>query len=114
MVIDVDHWTESQIKELFEWAAKEQNRGIAVSNPNFEYWLLLHFESGNIKSSSECKQRLERHLPNYKKQIDSNKLNIETIRLAIDRAKLKDTSPTDQCPRRFSTTVYRLVEKLIP
>lgn len=46
LVVDKDQWTNPQLAELHAWAGQSQNYGFAVSNPMFEYWLLLHFEDG--------------------------------------------------------------------
>ena len=47
LVVDKDHWTDEQLTKLHSWAQKHQSYGFVLSNPNFEYWLLLHFEEGN-------------------------------------------------------------------
>jgi uncharacterized protein YpiB (UPF0302 family) len=92
VVVDKDSWEDDHLKELMQWAKKSANYGFALSNPNFEYWLLLHFEDGKgVASARECLQRLKRHLPNYKKEIDSKKITPELIFRAIARAKERDT-----------------------
>jgi hypothetical protein len=86
---------------------------LAVSNPQFEYWLLLHFEDGKkIKNRDDCINRLRQHMPSYDKvNFNVDKLK-PGIREAIRRAKEKDA---DQCswPTCNGTTVYRLVEKIL-
>lgn len=47
IVAEGDHWTDEQMNALFHWSKNGQNRGVAVSNPCFEFWLLLHFEDGH-------------------------------------------------------------------
>ena len=114
IVVDKDDWTEDQLRELLQWAEKNENHGFALSNPNFEYWLLLHFEDGKgIASSQECLMRLKRHLPNYKKDIDGKKITLELIAKAISRAKQRDTNRSSDLPQIWSTTVYKLVEKIM-
>ncbi len=114
IVVDKDEWTDDQFKELFLWAKTRNNHGFALSNPNFEYWLLLHFEDGKgIVSPQECLARLKRHLPNYKKDIDSKKFTPELIAKAISRAKQRDTHRPDEFPQIWSTTVYKLIERII-
>ncbi|NUM72408.1 MAG: RloB domain-containing protein [Ignavibacteriaceae bacterium] len=46
LVVDKDSWSDEQLMLLHNWAKKAENHGLALSNPNFEFWLLLHFESG--------------------------------------------------------------------
>ena len=108
------NWTEDQLRELLQWAKKSENHGFALSNPNFEYWLLLHFEDGKgIANSQECLTRLKRHLPNYKKDIDAKKITLELIAKAITRAKQRDANRSNDLPQMWSTSVYKLVEKII-
>src|SRR5690349_15468219 len=42
IVIDKDTWTDEQLTQLCEWTKEAENYGLALSNPKFEYWLLLH------------------------------------------------------------------------
>lgn len=113
--MDKDHWTDDQLSQLSNWTTETENRSLAVSNPSFEYWLLLHFEDGTgIRSQRECKDRLRRHLPDYDKGVDSSRLSAEMIRLAVTRAKRRDNPPCVDWPTQLGqTTVYRLVEKVL-
>ncbi len=114
IVVDKDDWTEDQLRELLQWAKKCENHGFALSNPNFEYWLLLHFEDGKgITNSQECLTRLRLHLPNYKKDIDGKKITLELITKAILRAKQRDINRSNGLPQTWSTSVYKLVERII-
>ncbi len=64
LVVDKDQWTSGQLDALEAWAEEADNYGFALSNPNFEYRLLLHFEDGNaVASASDCVTRLKSHLP---------------------------------------------------
>lgn len=93
---------------------RKSNYGFALSNPNFEYWLLLHFEEGNgIVNSQECLTRLKRYLPNYKKDIDTKKFTFDLINSAITRAKQRDKKKVEDLPVLWSTTVYKLVERIL-
>ncbi len=114
LVVDKDQWTDEQLTKLHAWSKEHDNYGFALSNPKFEYWLLLHFEDGtNISSPRECSERLNRYLPNYQKGIDARKITQNIIDAAIRRAKDRDNPPCSDWPRTTGTTVYRLVEKLL-
>lgn len=114
IVVDKDTWTEEQLKELLQWAKKSEQHGLAISNPNFEFYLLLHFEDGKgISNPQECLIRLKRHLPHYNKDIDNKKITLESIKKAIARAKHRDLKRSNDLPQIWSTTVYKLVEKII-
>lgn len=115
LVVDKDAWTNEQLAQLHAWSQEADNYGFALSNPKFEYWLLLHFEPGTgIESPRECSDRLKRHLPNYDKGIDGRKFTPDRIKEAIDRAKARDNPPCEDWSRALgSTTVYKLVEKIL-
>lgn len=115
LVVDRDQWTDGQLAQLNGWSQAAENYGFALSNPKFEYWLLLHFEDGaGIASSQDCSDRLKRHLPDYDKGIDPRKFPRQTIDEAIRRAKQRDIPPCPDWPRSIgSTTVYRLVENIL-
>lgn len=114
LVVDKDQWTEEQLQRLLDWSQAAQQHGLAVSNPKFELWLLLHFEEGNgIANSADCSRRLVKCLPNFAKgDVDVRKLE-ENIERAIERAKRKDVPPCHDWPRHTGTTVYRLVENIL-
>ncbi|MGD9685368.1 MAG: RloB family protein [Desulfobacter sp.] len=112
LVIDKDQWTDEQLSRLQAWATTHDQYGLAVSNPCFELWLLLHFEdAAGVTNQRLCKERLKRHLPNYDKHVEAGKL-IPGVSEAIDRARRKDNPPCTDWPRTIGTTVYRLVVKL--
>ncbi|NLN91733.1 MAG: RloB domain-containing protein [Candidatus Hydrogenedens sp.] len=109
IVVDQDQWEARQLQMLFDWAKQKSNRHVALSKPNFEYWLLLHFEDGTgLVFASDCAVRLKRYLPGYDKSIDRNKFPEEAIREAINRAKSRKKSGA-----QAFTDVYRLVENIL-
>jgi len=114
IVIDRDNWDPADLDKLGRWA--RQGGGIcflALSNPNFEYWLLLHFEDAGRLSAKECVRRLRKYLPGGGKGVDARRITPELIALAIKRGKERDSPPCEGWPRDLgSTTVYRLVERI--
>ena len=115
LVVAKDKWTDGQLTQLHAWAQKRDNYGLALSNPKFEYWLLLHFEDGtDIASSRDCSDHLKRYLPGYDKGIDAGKITRQEIDDAIRRARQRDNPPCADWPRALGgTTVYRLVESIL-
>jgi hypothetical protein len=116
IVVDMDTWQDSEIQKLYDWAKSNLKQfGIAVSNPQFEYWLLLHYEDGNgIKSSDHCITRLKKWLPNYDKTMKSLNFTQGSVFDAIDRAKKRNCPECRDWPRNIGqTTVYKLVEQII-
>lgn len=114
IVIDKDNWPEEELLKLYEWSQKADNHGFALSNPKFEYWLLLHFEEGNnVHSVTECDKRLRKWIPKYDKSIDPKLFISKNIEQAIQRAEKRDSPPCVDWPRYpGSTTVYRLVKRI--
>ncbi len=113
LVVDRDQWTEDQLNQLYNWSTNNDSHGFSLSNPNFEYWLLLHFENGHgVSTASGCSIRLNRYLPEYDKGIDTDKLK-HNVQHAVNRAKQKDRPPCKKWPTTTGTTVYRLVEKIM-
>ena len=115
--------TEVEARSTFNEAialAKEHGFKLAISNPAFEYWLLLHFEhtTRSFHTSREVRDTLRKHLPDYAKHID-DRLFRTTFRakipVAVERATtiLSTTqSDEDEFPHP-STGVCRLVAVLL-
>ena len=114
LVVDKDEWTDDQLSQLNQWAQGADNYGFALSNPKFEFWLLLHFEDGSgVSNSKTCSKKLKLHLPGYDKGINVGKISDDGITEAIKRAKKRDTPACRDWPRNTGTTVYRLVENIL-
>lgn len=114
-MVDRDQWSEHQLARLHRWSQGANNYGFALSNPKFEYWLLLHFEGAKgVRTSRECSRRLRRHLPGYDKDVHGRKFTRTNIENAVRRAEERDNPPCVDWPREpGQTTVYRLVGKLL-
>lgn len=113
LVVDKDENSSDQLQELLDFTKDKENHDLAVSNPRFEYWLLLHFEDGTGVNKANCNEKLRKHLPNYEKsRLDVKKLE-SGIMDAIRRAKQKHIPEKLKWPDNTGSTVYRLVEKLI-
>jgi len=64
------------LDQLHKWSTQKPNHGFALSNPKFEYWLLLHFEDGiGVTSSRECSERIRRWIAGYDKALDTRKIS---------------------------------------
>ncbi|TVR48269.1 MAG: RloB domain-containing protein [Planctomycetota bacterium] len=110
LVCDKDSWTDQQLRELYRWSDNKSQHGFALSNPKFEYWLLLHFEDGNgVGSAAGVDRRLREHLPNFDKHISARHFTPERIAQATNRARRRDQPPTSDWPRAIGSTVYRLI-----
>ena len=120
IVLDRDHWPIPQLKDVYKWAESTSNYNVAISDPQFEYWLILHYECGtkrDAKQKSTCETYLRNnYIPEYKKgrQLPPKIFICSSISDAIRRAKVRDSSKCKKWPRHDGcTTVYRLVESII-
>ncbi|WP_028586105.1 RloB family protein [Desulfogranum mediterraneum] len=111
IVIDRDTWEKQELDQVFD-SCKAQGYKMALSNPMFEYWILLHFEDGNGVNTGNVKKRLTIQLPHFSKSnVEIHKIK-PGIDEAIRRAERKDNPPCEKWPLTTGTTVYRLVKEL--
>lgn len=114
-------------------SCKQKGYFLALSNPCFELWLLLHirdleaysaeeqkaiFENKRISQSNSSKKKLDKELSNLLGGYSKSKYNFEDFKPhipdAIERAKNLDTSPEQRwIEEKLNTRVYLLVEKII-
>lgn len=116
MVVDRDRWPELTLAEVARQC--EQKRFyIAVSNPCFEFWLLLHHtdwpSSAAHPSSKEMEELLRNEIGSYSKNNPVIEKLIPKIDDAIERAENLDENPADRWPQRTGTRVYLLARKII-
>jgi hypothetical protein len=131
LIIDRDDWEEihnHNFEKLVDDCKKEDNFFLAMSNPCFEIWLILHLKDINEYSKFEKQQIiLNDKVSNSKNHIDIILGNIQgrgynkrpNLRIflpltnkAIDRAKELDGQNEDY-PKQLGTHIYKLIEKLI-
>ena len=121
MVIDRDQWTEAHLSDVASHCRKKSFY-LAISNPCFEVWLLLHIKDPAEYSSEELdkfshKAALETELRSIlgsynSSNIDSTKF-LPHVPEAIKRARPLDKSPDSWWPDAISTRVYLLAEKIL-
>jgi RloB-like protein len=108
-VVDVDDYDIGRAVRLAGQAGVQ----LALSNPCFELWLLLHHADcrAHCTGYDDVVSRLKKHVPTY----DKSRLNFADyaagVRGAVKRAR--DLDPTGADHRlNPSTSVWRLVERL--
>jgi hypothetical protein len=110
-VVDVD---EFDISEALTAAAKK-GVNLAISNPCFEYWLLLHFElcTAPLARYDDVQRRLTKHVPRY----DKTRLCFADFAPGVDdalqRARSRCGAPGEEHVRNPSTGVWALVQQVI-
>jgi len=127
LVVDVDHWRNKTLSAIATQCIQKKY-GLAVSNPCFELWLLLHVKDIDEYSAATRKElkdnkkvgnrtRLEVELASLLGEY--NKLNIKSkhflpfVDKAISQARVLDTNPAHRWPNDIGTRVYLLAEVIL-
>ncbi len=104
-------------QEALRLAARHQIR-LAISNPSFEYWYLLHYVDSNrpFRDGQEMKAELRRYIPGYTEAMEVfPRLRAQTA-LAHGRAEQLHTRHPDRERDEYPnpcTLVYQLVGGII-
>ncbi|MFC8415329.1 RloB family protein [Streptomyces coelicoflavus] len=112
-VLDVDEF--AHLDEALRLAIDEDVE-VALSNPCFELWLLLHFRDhrANISGYGQAKQHLAAHHPNYSKA--AREFGFDRYRdgwpAAVERAR-KLARPGEEAKANPSSSMWRLVEEVV-
>ncbi len=110
-VFDVDD--HPNLEEALELATREDIQ-VAVSNPCFELWALLHFQDQHANiPRNKVRQALKTHLRDYEKELDFSALH-GAYDVAVARAQgLEQTAKRIGEPGRNPTTgVFALTEAI--
>ena len=118
VVTDVDHWADaSHIKNLVQ-VLRESKQGeisVAISNPCFDLWLLLHFAdfpTSGVGKCDEIGKLIRDSVGSYNKtRVFDLPIDIEKVKRAIDSAKAND--PDGKILESAGTHVYRILDALV-
>lgn len=114
LVVDVDDWSGAEFRELLAWQAADDRHHLAVSNPKFELFLVMHFEKANGCTTPEkVDAALKKHWPRYAKRVSPTQFPAKQVRSAIENAKAKRASCKAVLPASGMTDAYLLVEKVL-
>lgn len=112
-VFDIDeHPHVSDAREM----ARDNGIHLAISNPCFELWLILHLRSSpGMKDRHNTQRLLKKLVPDYDKHIDFSRY-VEGYPDAVVRARsLDDLAQRVGTPGHNPTTnVYELTESILP
>jgi hypothetical protein len=116
---DQDHWARANhIHNLSDVLAHCRKTGyrVAISNPCFELWLIMHLEDPDLSAVTTCQEardRLARLAGGYNKTkcCGSMPFTSEHLHAAINRSKAIDT--VGEIPASPLTRVYLIVEELL-
>lgn len=109
--------TREQFGQLHKWCCQSRGWGnVAISNPRFEYWILLHFEEYPSVATAKKDSALEKYLQGYSKRKDLAKFewifDKERILQAIHRALKQPELPDCEHPDRIGSGVALLMDKI--
>lgn len=130
LVVDKDRWTEAMLSHVATECSQEVAMHMALSNPCFELWLLLHMEDAASLSPEEqehwmknrrrsknadpyLKVRLRQKMGSYHESSYDALTLIAHIEDAIERARALDKNPTDRWPQTLGTRVYLLAKSVM-
>jgi len=113
LVVDRDSWTEADLNEVAAAVAGLPKYHLALSNPCFELWLVLHRCEAPNQNCAQLQSILKTELGAYAKNDYDVETLKETVTDAIERARRMDIPPQDPWPRQQGTHVYRLVSQLV-
>lgn len=131
LIIDRDDWEEihnHNFDKLVEDCKKENNFFLAMSNPCFEIWLILHLKDiSEFDEEEKVKIMSNEKISNSKNYIDkalseiqgrgynkrpNPRIFLPLTKVAIGRAKELDNENQDY-PKQLGTHIHKLIEKLI-
>ncbi|WNJ17341.1 RloB family protein [Pontibacter sp. G13] len=111
MVMDKDRWDEKLLREIYQTVQQSKGWNLAISNPCFEVWLLMHYQDldpQNPQSCSALKKTLGATTP---AGFDLNQL-LDLTKVAIDRAKQLDLHHAHFLPQPMTTNIYLLIDHI--
>ena len=130
LVVDKDRWTEAMLSRVATECSQEVAMHMALSNPCFELWLLLHIEDSALLTPEEQKQwienrrkskngdpylkvRLRQKMGSYHESSYDALALIAHVEDAIERARALDKNPNDRWSQTLGTRVYLLAESVM-
>jgi hypothetical protein len=119
VVCDCDHWVgTNHIKNLTHVLQQCRQKGIqvALSNPCFDLWLLLHFAEFPLEHMLTCDEvakRLGTAAGGYDKtKVYNLRIDDEKVSAAVKRAAAKQPS-LEEIPSRLQTAVHLIIQSLV-
>lgn len=119
LVLDTDHWIEAgHIANLTKVVRESKQKGIevAISNPCFDLWLLLHFAEFPTEPELACDtvgQKIRDTVGSYNKtKVYNLPITIDAVVEAISRAKA-NFDAAQVIPTKLQTAVFLLLDDLV-
>lgn len=127
VVLDTDRWGDEKLATIAT-LCHQKGYKLAVSNPCFELWLLLHLkalqeyppetlaefqENRKIGKRNRLDRELLALLGEYNKAAPKTEHFLPHVTIAIEHARNLDTHPEWRWPHSLGTRVYLLAERII-
>jgi hypothetical protein len=115
LILDRDRWPERALSEVCQ-ATHQAQINVALSNPCFELWLILH-DSDDLaflatvddpRRPRACKRRLGE----LRSQGVCGEPTRQSVWRARDTAQVLDADPATRWPQQTGSRVYRLIDAL--
>ena len=130
LVVDKDRWKEAMLSRVAAACVQDNFMHMALSNPCFELWLLLHLVDiasltseeqelwakncrGRKNADPYLKLQLRKEMGAYHESTYDAKILIEHVSVAIERARILDKRTMDRWPQTLGPRVYKLAESII-
>jgi hypothetical protein len=119
VVCDCDHWVEpNHIQNLTHvlQQCRQKDIQVALSNPCFELWLLLHFAEFPTEDTLTCNEvtlRLRTAAGGYDKtKVYNLQIDDKKVLAAVNRAADKHPA-LEEIPKKLQTAVHLIIHSLV-
>lgn len=112
-VMDIDRWTEEQLREIASYCEKYPNWHIVLSNPCFEVWLYFHKKSDITISNSVSAGDFKTEISTLEKGGYHPYKFLPYLADAIKNSKDNDSDKNHFIPKLKETKVYLLGEAIL-
>ena len=129
LVIDKDRWTDKSIRIVAQRCAQDPIYHLALSNPCFELWLILHKVDVSLESEEEkakmlankksgkngktyLKRKMKALLGSYNEAHYNTDQLVPHVAEAIARADALDEHKRARWPQGLGTRVYKLAQSI--
>jgi hypothetical protein len=107
-VMDVDRWSEQQLREVEAYCNQFPNWHIVLSNPCFEVWLYFHHKTNITASKSTTCNDFKGEIASHEKGGYNPLVFLSHLSTAIDNAKAADSDVNHFIPKPKESKVYQL------
>ena len=119
LVTDTDHWIQpnhvANLKEVVQ-QCKQKQIGVALSNPCFDWWLLLHFDDAEATNLIDCSSvggMIRSVVGSYdKKRVDLLPFTTKNVLEATARSRANFVK-SQVIPENPQTAIHLIIDQLI-